>query len=158
MCVCVCLLSLGSNCDNSIWAKVIILIKCIRLNVIYRDASLLNLCTVHSLKGRMLMIWHLFQQLALSTYQMLWNQVHVLQSFLLRKAAMIPFILFEKHFTFQFVSFVTVIFEGQVLLCANHYFCTCFVHLIKNNVLCSSHLLSVQCRSCMLATSRRANY
>lgn len=36
-------------------------------------------------------------------------------------------------------------FEGQVLLCValmNHYFCTCFVHLIKKNMLCSSNATS----------------
>lgn len=55
------------------------------------------LCIVSKGEG----IWYLFQQLALSNYQMLWIQVHVLQSFLLRKTApLIPFILFEQHFMY----------------------------------------------------------
>lgn len=116
------------------------------MNVIYRGPSckkIFALCIVW--KGECWWIWYLFQQLALSNYQMLWIQVHVLQSFSTAQDCTIdPFypLWTALHNAFQFVSSVTVIFEGQVLLCValmNHYFCTCFVHLIKKNMLCSSN-------------------
>lgn len=72
------------------------------------------------------------------------NQVHVLQSFLLLKTApLIPFYLLWIALEVLHLDLysLTVLFEGQLILCValmNHYFCTCFVHLIKKNMLCSS--------------------
>lgn len=54
-CLSTCTRIVESDCYNSIWAKVIYLIKCIRMNVISKGPSLKNLCTVHSSNGRMLM-------------------------------------------------------------------------------------------------------
>lgn len=91
-----------------------------------------NLCTVHSLRGRMLMA--LFLQLALSTYQMLWIKVHVLQFSFLYCVILIHSLQKALHALNYNLYPVMEPSEGQVLLCValmNHYFCTCFVHLIK---------------------------
>ena len=89
---------------------------------------------------------------------MLWNQIHVLQSFLLRKTVpLIPFILFEQHHVLHFnlCPPVKVIFEGHAYSVAlmNHYFCTCFVNLIKKELaLLRSVSLCVQFCSCTFMT------
>lgn len=73
------------------------------------------------------------------------ESVYILQSSTAQDCTIDPFypIWTATHVLhLDFVSSVTVIFEQQVLLCValmNHYFCTCFVHLIKKNMLCSSN-------------------
>lgn len=79
-----------------------------------------------------------------------------LQYFLLRKAARsIPLLSFLSSTSFLYCISICILCDGRiffpqgrVLLCValmNHYFCTCFVHLIKKNMLCSSTSVSSLC-------------
>lgn len=129
----VCLRSLGSNSDNNIWAKVMYLNKCIRLNVIFREPSLLNLCTVHSLRGRMLMAF-CFCSLHLVLIKCCESKSMCCNCLFLYGAILIDPLQKALHVLNYNLYPVMESSEGQVLLCValmNHYFCTCFVHLIK---------------------------
>lgn len=112
----VCLRSLGSNSDNNIWAKVMYLNKCIRLNVIFREPSLLNLCTVHSLRGRMLMAFcfcslHLVLIKCCESKSMCCN-------FVFFCTARYSLILYKKHFMY----WITICILWWNLLKGKSYF------------------------------------
>lgn len=123
----------------SIWLSVLEWMSFIEIP----PCKIFALCIVW--KGECWWIWCSFQQLALSTYSNAVNPSPCFGIFSTAQDCTIDPFLFSSNSTsciafFWFVSSVTVVFEGQVLLCValmNHYFCTCFVHLIKKNMLCS---------------------
>lgn len=127
------------------------MIKGIRMNVIYRGPSWYNLCTVHSLKGRMMMnlsfcSLHLVFIKSCESKPLFCNLFcNLFYCARLHHRSLLSS-LNSKHFM-DCISICILFncnFEAQVRLCVahmNHYFCTCFVHLIKKNMLCPSYIV-----------------